>query len=89
MSMPAGLRRHLVGKTLRNVCHCDIAYIRFVGNLITDIFINQRTGFSLNNAINLRPPPNSAHCAVSYPQNGERIVATGTVTSLRPVYLSS
>jgi len=22
--MPAGFRRHLMGKTLRNVCHCDI-----------------------------------------------------------------
>ena len=73
--MPAGLRRHLVGKTLRNVCHCDIAYIRFVGNLITDIFINQRTGFSLNNAINLRPlTPHIVPCythkmaSVSWPQ---------------------
>jgi len=26
-------RRHLVGKTLRNVCHCDIPCIRFVGKL--------------------------------------------------------
>jgi len=25
ISMPASFRRHLVGKTLRNVCHCDIA----------------------------------------------------------------
>jgi len=23
ISMPAGVCRHLVGKTLRNVCHCD------------------------------------------------------------------
>jgi len=30
--MPAGFRRHLVGKTL-NVFHCDIAEIRFVGKL--------------------------------------------------------
>ena len=22
--MPAGFRRHLVGKTLRNVCYCDV-----------------------------------------------------------------
>jgi len=29
--MPAGFRRHLVGKTLRNVYHCDIAEMRFVG----------------------------------------------------------
>jgi len=31
ISMPAGFRRHLVGKTLINVFHCDIAEIRFVG----------------------------------------------------------
>ena len=29
--MPAGSRRHLVGKTLINVFHCDITEIRFVG----------------------------------------------------------
>jgi len=34
ISMPVGFRRHLVGKTLRNVCHCDIAEIRFVGKLV-------------------------------------------------------
>ena len=31
ISMPAGFRRHLVGKTLMNVIHCDIAEIRFFG----------------------------------------------------------
>jgi len=31
ISMPAGFRRHLVGKTLRNVFHWDLAKIRFVG----------------------------------------------------------
>ena len=31
VSLPAGFRRHLVGKTLRNVFHCDIAEMRFVG----------------------------------------------------------
>ena len=25
LSMPAGIRRHVVGKTQRNVCYCDIA----------------------------------------------------------------
>ena len=35
ISMPAGSRRRLVGKTLRNVFHCDIAEIRFVGKLVT------------------------------------------------------
>ena len=34
ISMPAGFRRHLVGKTLVNVRHCDIAEIRFVGELV-------------------------------------------------------
>jgi len=32
--MPAGFRRHLVGKILLNVFHCDIAQIRFVGKLV-------------------------------------------------------
>ena len=34
ISMPDGFRRHLVGKTLRNVCHCDIAEIRSLGKLL-------------------------------------------------------
>jgi len=34
ISMLAGFRRHLVGKTLINVFHCDIAEIRFVGKLV-------------------------------------------------------
>jgi len=33
ISMLAGFRRHLVGKTLINVFHCDIAEIFFVGKL--------------------------------------------------------
>ena len=32
--MLAGFRRHLVGKTLINVVHYDIAEIRFVGKLV-------------------------------------------------------
>jgi len=33
--MPAGFRRHLVGRTLINAFfHCDIAEIRFVGELV-------------------------------------------------------
>ena len=35
MSMPAGFRRHLVGKTPINVFHCDIAEMRFVGMVLT------------------------------------------------------
>ena len=34
ISMPAGFRRHLVGKTLINVFHCNITVIRFVGKLV-------------------------------------------------------
>jgi len=34
ISVPAGFRRHLVGKTLINVFHCDIAEICFVGKLV-------------------------------------------------------
>ena len=34
ISTPAGFRRHLVGKTLINVFHCNIAEIRIVGKLV-------------------------------------------------------
>ena len=34
ISVPAGFRRHLVGRTLINVFHCDITEIRFVGKLM-------------------------------------------------------
>ena len=34
ISMLAGFRHHLVGKTVINVFHCDIAEIRFVGELV-------------------------------------------------------
>jgi len=34
ISMPAGFRRHLVGKTLINVFHYASAEIRFVGKLV-------------------------------------------------------
>ena len=45
-----------MGRTLRNVCHCGIAEIRFVGKLviIQTFVINQRIEFYLNNT-NLRP----------------------------------
>ena len=32
--MPYGFRRHLVGKTLINVFHCNVAGIRLVGKLV-------------------------------------------------------
>ena len=54
--MPAGFRRHLVGKTLINVCYCDITKMRFVGKLmLVGTFFNQLIEFYLNNTINLRP----------------------------------
>ena len=34
ISTLAGFRRHLVGKTLINVFHCDIAEMRFAGKLV-------------------------------------------------------
>jgi len=74
--MPAGFRRHLVGKTLRNVFHCDIAEIRFAGKLV----IIQT--FSLDNS----SPLNSTHYAKLYPQNGDHVVATDSATSFHPVY---
>jgi len=83
--MPAGFRRHLVGKTLINVFHCDIAEIRntlcWRASDHTDIFINQRTECNLNNTINLRPH-DSTHYAMLYPQNDDRIVTIDSVTSL-------
>ena len=55
--MSAGFRRHLVGKTLTNVCYCDITKIRFVGKsmLVLTFFSNQLIEFYLNNTINFRP----------------------------------
>jgi len=57
ISMPAGLRRDLVGKTLINVFYCDITEIRFISKASdhTDIFLNQRIECYLNNRINIRP----------------------------------
>jgi len=34
VSMPAGFCRHVVGKTLINVFHCDSVEIRFVGKIV-------------------------------------------------------
>jgi len=45
ISMPAGFRRHLVGKLLiRNYFHCDIAEIRFVGKLVIIQTFSQTNG---------------------------------------------
>ena len=43
MSMPAVFLSHLMSKTVRNVCHCDIVEIRSVGK--SDSFINKRIEF--------------------------------------------
>jgi len=32
--MPDGFRRHLVGKTLINVFHCDLDELRLLGKLV-------------------------------------------------------
>ena len=55
--MPAGFRRHLVGKTLINVFRCDITeiYALLASCDHTDIFINQPIKYYLNNGINLLP----------------------------------
>ena len=63
ISMPAGFRRRLVGKTLINVFHCDMTEISSVGKL-TDIFINQRIECCLDNTINLRPLTAHIMCRV-------------------------
>jgi len=57
ISMPASYRRHLMGKTVNNVCHCDLAEIRFVGKLmITRTFLlTNGLNFISNNTTNLRP----------------------------------
>jgi len=49
ISIPAGFRRHLVGKTLISVnYHCDIAEIRSVGKLVIDISIKPSYRVVLN-----------------------------------------
>jgi len=43
ISRPAGFRRHLVGKTLRNVFHCHVAEIRFAGKLVIMLTFRKST----------------------------------------------
>ena len=57
--MPDGIRRHLAGQTLRNVCYSAVAEIPFVGRLMIkidhmDIFLKYLIQFRLNKTINLR-----------------------------------
>jgi len=53
--MPAGFRRHLVGKTPRNVCNPDV-HLNTLCRQVDDhvgIFLNQLITFYLNNMVNL------------------------------------
>jgi len=86
ISMPAGFCRHVVGKTLINVFHCDSAEIRFVGKIvITDISINQRIEFYLNNTI--IPRPLTPHITPRYTHKMANVyVVVDFVTSLHPTY---
>ena len=79
--MPASFRHHFVGKSLRNVCYRDVAFIfiRLIGNDHRDIVVDQMIQIYLNSAINLRPL--TPHIVIVYPQNGDRFVATDSVTS--------
>jgi len=74
-----------VGKTVINVSYCDIAQVRFVGQLmiigtfltsVDSILFEQHNGSS---------PINSIHCVMLYRQNGDRFVTTDSVTSLHLV----
>ena len=78
--MPPGFRRHLVGKTLRNICCSDVTYTCFVGHFLKliDLILFQKHG--------KYSPINSAHCAKLYPQNGDGIVTIDPVASLHPIY---
>ena len=85
--MPAGFRRHLVGKTLRTVFHCDIAEIRFVGKLVIIQTFHKSKDRMLFKQYDNSSPLNSTHYAMIYPQNGDRIVAIDSVTSPPSVYV--
>jgi len=49
-----------------------------------DIFLNWLIEFYLNNTIN--PRHLTQYNIVLYPQNGDRMVTTDSVTSLHPMY---
>ena len=65
--MPAGFRRHLVGKTLRNVRNYAVNRLFRHVNDHVDIFVKLK--FYLNNMVNLHPL--TPHEKL-YPQNGEQ-----------------
>jgi len=84
--MPVDFCCHLVGKTPRNVCHCDSAFTRFIAKSVI-IWTFSKTNFSISFEQHDKSSPfNSAHYIVLYPQNGDRIVTTDSVTSLHPMY---
>jgi len=82
--MPAGFRRHLVGKTLINVFRCDITeiYALLASCDHTDIFINQPIKYYLNNGINLRPL--TPHIMPCYTHT-MAIVTVDSMASLQPI----
>jgi len=47
ISTPAGFHRHLVGKTLENVFHCDSAEIRFVGKIVIIQTVSSTNGLNV------------------------------------------
>jgi len=52
--MPAGFRRHLVGKTVGGVCYTAVTLCQWVKDHM-DIFLNELVEFCLNNTVNLHP----------------------------------
>jgi len=52
--MPAGFRRHLVGKTVGGVC-CHLDTLCQWVNDHMDIFLNELVEFYLNNTVNFHP----------------------------------
>ena len=67
--MPAGFRRHLVGKTLKNAGYYNTAEIRFIVKLVVvwAFLKTDRFKFYVNNSINLRPL--ASHIMPSYTHN--------------------
>jgi len=84
--MPAGFRRHLVGKTLRDNFHCDIAEIRFVDKLVIIQTFHKPADRMLFKQHDKSSPLNFTHYAKLYPQNGERIVTIDSLTSFYPMH---
>jgi len=60
-------------KLLRNICHCDIAEIRFVAKQVIIQTFYQQTGWILFKHHDKSSPLNYTHYAMLYSQNGGRI----------------